>query len=82
MVFEGYFVMVDGCKEYMRGKGEGCLTTEGCRPHIAKQLVTGRLCQYYIMYTKLYNVYYKCPPQANFFLEMVVILNFSQVFDE
>ena len=58
----------------MRGKGEGCLATELqaimglCEarggPHNAKQLVTERLGQYYTMYTKLYNVYYKCPPQA------------------
>ena len=50
----------------MRGQGEGCLATEleaimgPCEtwggPHNAKQSVTGRLCQYYIMYTKLYRV--------------------------
>ena len=60
----------------MRGKGEGCLATElqaimgPCESwgglHNANQSITGRLCQCYIMYIKLY-VYYKCPPQANFF---------------
>ena len=73
-----------------RGAEEGCLATElqvimgQCEargePHNAKQSVTGRLCQYYITYTKSYDVYYKCPPRA-IFLETVVILNFSQVFD-
>ena len=58
----------------MRGKGEGCLVTELQAimapseswgwPHNAKHSVTGRLCQYYKMYIKLYNVYYKCPPQV------------------
>ena len=53
------------------------------RAHNAKQSVTGRLCQYYIMDTKfILNVHYKCPLEANFFLEMVVIVNFSHVFDE
>ena len=76
----------------MRGKEEGFLATElqtimgPCEAwgglHNPIQSITGRLCQYYIMHTKLYNVYYKCLPQANFFLEMVVILNFSHVFDE
>ena len=61
----------------MKGKGEGCLATElqaimgPCEAwgglHNANQSITGRLCQYYIMYTKIYNVYYKCPPQAKFF---------------
>ena len=54
----------------MRGKREGCLArAAGNRdgPHNAKQLFTGRYCQYYIMYTKLNNVYYKCLLQAIFF---------------
>ena len=49
----------------MKGKEEGCLATElqtimvPCEvrggPHNAKQLVTGRLCQYFIINTKLRN---------------------------
>ena len=59
------------------GEAEGCLATElqaimglceaRDRPQNAKQSVTERLCQYYIMHTKLYNVYYiKCLQQAIF----------------
>ena len=75
----------------MRGKREGCLVTElqaimgPCeargRPHNAKQSVTGRLCQYYIMYAK-FIMYTINAPRRRFFLETMVILNFSQVFDE
>ena len=74
-----------------RGAEEGCLATElqvimgQCEargePHNAKQSVTGRLCQYYITYTKSYDVYYKCPPRAILLETVVIILNFSQVFD-
>ena len=50
-------VFWNGCEEYMRGHGEGCLATELqvimalCEArggsHNAKQSVTGRLCQFY-----------------------------------
>ena len=53
----------------MRGKGEGRWSTElqaimgRCEAcgvlQNANQSITGRLCQYYLMYTKLYNVYYE-----------------------
>ena len=79
-VYEGYFGMV------VRGKKEGCLTTElqhaGNRdgPHNAKQLFTGRHCQYYIMYTK-FNIMYTINARCRrFFSEMVAFFEFFPGF--